>query len=647
MAKRKQQSSSGELDNVFGFSPGESIIRWVFENYHGKHLSYREIERMFLLDVSPNYNIGVILSAFDLCGIKINPNKRIDLPPQNLNDSRAGESTGKGSFIDEYIREICIFPTLNREEETELAKLMEVHYIRYKSSLFFCSAVLDELDKRFHEVSIPVKEGESFNLGKLKQLVVPGTTKLPYPKLWKLISYQWDKVREAREKVNELEQAVQGAEDPDLETMVRIRKYKFAIAFILKDLQIKENVLHQYRQWLPDIEHLHPEQKEDFRRVENNYERYIECKNLMVNYNLKLVVSIARKFFRAKVPPMDVIQYGNEGLIRAAEDFNYKLKFKFSTYAIWWIRQKIQEGIQEQEHLIRIPAYRLHLSRKYSAIKERLAQEGDKPASDEELAKELDMSVDQIKKLKSDPSAFVISPQGSEGNDEVNILEQLVDKSLEGEDKMFDDDATAALQSHLKLYPLRERYILTMRYGLICEDITPVDKTIDEVEELMSRVSEDVTDKEIDEKVEPILYQFNNLSTEVKVPVEDFKKMKTERTCSNELLQKILPHTKQELENARFKLETDQAVDGWEETLLALVDGYKFDDFVKFKSRDRIILVYIWHQIELKASVVRKMLNHEGLILEDVAKVFGLTKERVRQIEAKILRNISYHLVLP
>lgn len=649
MSLSKRKKKAGLLDNLLGFTPSEELIEWVYDNYHDKVVPWRDIERLFLLDVHPNYHTGVIFSIFDLCGARINPSKEVDLPPVSMKE--AGGSRGGGSFIDEYIREISVFPTLNREEELELAKLMEVAYLRYKNSLCYCPAILDLLNAEIEDIGAHPTGDYDFNMPRFKALVVPGSAQVSYPQLWNVFKHQWSQVMEIREKIRTLGIELHESDETSHADMIHLLTYKCAAAFVLKDLSIKENVFHQLREELPRIRDQYPHLKADFDRVMRCYDRYIECKNLMVNYNLKLVVSIARKFFRAKVSPMDVIQYGNEGLIRAAEDYNYKLKFKFSTYAIWWIRQKIQEGVQEQEHMIRIPAYRLHLNRKYNAIKERMSQEGDGGAvSDDELSKELDLSVDQIKKLRQDPSAFVISPTGGEGGDDDeggNILEQLVDSREDQGDSMYDEDATSALKSHLRLYPVRERFILALRYGLECEDIHPVDVSEADLEAKFATFDEDTTDKEVDDSMEPVLYRFEQLAKEVKIGQDELKAMKADKRVPLDLARVILPFEDAELEHWRKSAASGMPLEPYSATVLALVDGREFAEYVKAKARDRVVLSKVWLEMKLAPSVIKKIMNREGLILEDVAKVFGLTKERVRQLEAKILRNISYHLVLP
>lgn len=641
----KRRRKEGLLDSLLGFTPGETAIKWILENYGGQTVSYKEIDREFLFEVyeDRNYYKGTTLSAFDLCRVRIHPGLRLNLPPVELPRESGSAST---SFIEEYMREISVFPTLSREEELELAMTMEVAYIRYKNSLCYCPALLDFLNEEFEAIRQGGELGMEFDVARFKNLVIPGATNLDYPKLWKLVDHQWKKIMDIRKDIKDLGVELHRSEEISKEKLVKLKTFKFAVCFLLKDLNIKESIFHSLRDRLVDVEHKYPHLKDDFKLVRDSYDQYISYKNLMVNYNLKLVVSIARKFFKPKISPMDVIQYGNEGLIRAAEDYNYKLKFKFSTYAIWWIRQKIQEGIQEQEHMIRIPAYRLHLSKKYSAIKERLAQEGEKN-DDESLAKELDLTIDQVKKLKSDPAAYVMAPHVSSDGEEGDMLEQMVDESSVEDEKTYDDEAVGALKSHLKLYPVRERFILTLRYGLASEDIFPVKSSMNDIETQLEAIGEDVSDDDLDKQMNPILFEFNSLPLEVKVPVDAFKKMKVDLKADSELVREVFPFKDQEVETARIKTASGKETSAKEKTLLALIDGFEFDECVMFKSRDRLILSKIWLQTTMKASVVRKIINQDGLILDEVAKVFGLTKERVRQIEAKVLRNISYHLVLP
>ena len=642
--KTAKVPSQGLLDQLLGFTPSQEVLAWVFEEYHGKTIPYRDVDRMFLLNLyeeDRNYHIGTILSLFDLCGCTVHPDREADLPPVRVKESSARAGS---SFVDEYIREISVFPTLNREQEQDLAKLMEASYIRYKNSIFQSPVTLDLLDDMIREIQQHPTGDNEFNLPKFKALVVAGSTNLTYPQLWKIFIREWDTISEISQNLKVLSKE----KDLTKKDRLAILTYKSGVAFMLKDMNIKENIFHEIRERIPELRRQFPEFEEDLKKIQRCYDRYIESKNHMVNYNLKLVVSIAKKFFRSRVAPMDVIQFGNEGLIRAAEDYNYKLKFKFSTYAIWWIRQKIQDGIQEHEHMIRIPAYRLHLSRKYNAIKERISRSGER-VSDEMMAEELDLSVEQVKKLQQDPSAFVVGPVGGDSGDgeEGSFLEQMEDPNSVKGDEVYDEDATQALQKHLKLYPVRERFVLVLRYGLKCPEIHPMVAAEGELEDQFRELGDDLTDEELDQTMESVPYIFEGLPTELKIPPEELKELKKTHHLGEERTRELLEFSDEELEEWRRNHKKGVTIKPRGSTVLALADGAQFDDYIKFKSRDRLILSKCWLEMKLRPSVVKKILNKEGLILEDVATIFSVTKERVRQLEAKILRNISYHLTLP
>ena len=207
--------------------------------------------------------------------------------------------------------------------------------------------------------------------------------------------------------------------------------------------------------------------------------------------------------------------------------------------------------------MIRIPAYRLHLNRKYNAIKERLTQEGGGVVSDEELSKELEMTVDQVKKLRNDPAAFIISPASSSGDEDgANVLEQLVDSQSMLEETTYDEDATQALKSHLRLYPVRERFILALRYGLDCEDIRPVALTEEDLEQKITEYGEEISDEELDTSMDPVLYRFENLSTEVKVSVDELKKLKVDQQADLELSKRVINFSDSQLEEWRKKAKS-------------------------------------------------------------------------------------------
>jgi RNA polymerase primary sigma factor len=203
----------------------------------------------------------------------------------------------------------------------------------------------------------------------------------------------------------------------------------------------------------------------------------LEAKARMVNSNLRLVISNARKYQGHEMPLLDLIQEGILGLIRAAEKFDYRKGFKFSTYATFWIRQAIQRALDNRARTIRIPVHLGQRERKIARTQRELSAQLGREPTQEEIAQAAELEPDEVREAL-DGARVVTSldrPVGEEGEAPLGAL--LPSEQRGPEEEVEISLREEALGRALARLPEREREVVRLRYGINGDDPTPLSET--------------------------------------------------------------------------------------------------------------------------------------------------------------------------
>jgi RNA polymerase sigma factor (sigma-70 family) len=215
--------------------------------------------------------------------------------------------------------------------------------------------------------------------------------------------------------------------------------------------------------------------KRDLRALVIDGER---AKDHLLRANLRLVVSLAKRYTGHGMPFLDLIQEGNLGLIRAVEKFDYTKGFKFSTYATWWIRQAISRAMADQSRTIRLPVHLVEQVNKLQRIRREMNQQLGREASHAELADELDIAEDRVRELIDLSRDLVSLDQTVGADDDASLGDFIADDSAPAAEAAVEAGLMRRqLQSVLGTLEAREAAVVRMRYGL--DDGQP--RTLDEI----------------------------------------------------------------------------------------------------------------------------------------------------------------------
>ena len=214
------------------------------------------------------------------------------------------------------------------------------------------------------------------------------------------------------------------------------------------------------------------------RQIKENHS--VHAREILINANLRLVVSIAKKYIGRGLSFLDLIQEGNLGLMKAAEKFDYSKGYKFSTYATWWIQQAITRGIADKSRMIRLPVHMIEMLSKIKRATIELSTELNRVPTKEEIAHRVDIPVSKLVSLmKSSQSTISIETPANQKDDSSKIADFIVDDThISPDTKVTQENLLEDVRKMLNQLNPKERDVLIMRYGL---DNNGQKKTLDEI----------------------------------------------------------------------------------------------------------------------------------------------------------------------
>ncbi|HEV3203228.1 MAG TPA: RNA polymerase sigma factor RpoD [Gemmataceae bacterium] len=493
----------------------EGLKTLIESGKHKGYLTYSQVNEFLPDDAVNPEKLDQLLMVLEEQGIELideSEAEEREAGPNGAREETAVEELDL-SFMDEdesrriddpvrmYLTQMGEIPLLKREEEISLAKKIEVTRKRFRRKVLECDYALSnvvETLKRVHTNELPFD----------RTIKVSLTENLEKDKIIQRMAHNLKTLERLMEQdvedfAKNIDPRTQDEEKPKLRRGLRIRRRKMVtlveelsirtqkVQPLMRKLEQISARMDELEKQLQDLQGLRSA-KEDRANLEKElrdlmlitleepftlrkrveimkkrFTEYEQAKRDLSGGNLRLVVSIAKKYRNRGLSFLDLIQEGNTGLMRAVDKYEYRRGYKFSTYATWWIRQAITRAIADQARTIRIPVHMIETMSKLRNVSKRLLQEMGREPTIEETAKAAGISVEETRRVLK-ISRHPISLDRPVGESEDSYFGDFI------EDNGAESPVSAAtnemlkdkIEQVLKTLTYREREIIKLRYGL-------------------------------------------------------------------------------------------------------------------------------------------------------------------------------------